>query len=749
MQILRYIYPTIKLHAGSSLGNLATFVQLDPEGNIHGLWSAADNSFYLGRLSIEFSSDGRKVVPVETVFEPLCQTTLFRESGLEISKKIRITFSDNLESPQDELRRVFLEIDARNTSASASELRIVVNLTFPAMPSPLFTKKPPAEETNKQFSTSHDSRSVTVRELSTSGKLVVRFSEPASIMVSDGKTAHVEFEISIPAGETVSLKTTLMIEPSSGPNISPAAQVNRNWTRSNDSSAALDKLLQASDILTPSGIINRGIYWAKANTVQVQHRFRSGFGFTNDPPQDIVVVRDLAWYIMGCDYLNPAFSRKLIDLTEKYCYHTDGKLTEFIHANEIKPDLHDYDLNINDDTPLFILALLHHAKLSGEQEFTGRAFRLASRAANYILSQVKNGLVYCDANGTNVMGIASWRNIIDDYNLTGYVTEINAECVEALRAVSELAEMAGEKSEAERYLTEAKKIEENVLSKLRQDGKSLFYLNIDQKGIPHADVTGDLVFPALFNVGDRELRRKIVDRLFEEDLWTVYGARTVAGKDPTYDPKFGMNLMGGVWPNLTAWFAMAAAEFYPGRIAEAMEKIYTISEVGNPAEFGNVVPGEFPERLHGDDFTSMGMGMSPWMPPTYLWLAIEGLLGFDARRKTARINPNLPSDWRFLCAFGIPVRGKRISIVVYQGAVYTDSDIECSLPVYRGEFTHLKHSDELRVFKFTDSHGTRMFAFSPVKFEGNASIPLNEHSEEIDFKLGANELKEIDVEEAD
>ncbi len=746
---MNYNYPIENLYAGSSLGNLFTFVLLDSESNIHGIWSSIDNSYYLGNLSFGFFSGTEEIAPSNTIFEPSGQTTLFESEGLHIAKRITLPFSNDLNASREELQKVLVDIEASNLSNARTNLRVVAKFRFPAVAAPFFTKKPSVEETEKEYVINHNSRFLTAREVLTNKKTIVRFSEPAASFVTDSKTAHVQFELNLSPHETAILNIVLCVDPVAGENFVLGRKGSVGSRRADSSPSKLQEMLSTSDFMTPSGVINRGIYWAKVNTLRVQHKFRSGFGFTNDPPQDIIVVRDLAWYAMGCDYLSPAFSRRLIDLAEDYCYHEDGKLTEFIHADEIAPDLNDYDLNINDDTPLFIMALEHHALLSGDTGFTMKAFKLAMLAANYIFTQLKGGLVYCDAKGTNVRGIASWRNIIDGYNLTGCVTEINAECCAALHAAAHLANMVGVSSLANKYEEEAAKLEKNMLSKLRRDETGLFFLNIDQEGVPHAAITGDLVFPVLFGIGDEKLRLKIVDRLLSEDLWTDYGARTVANTDPTYDPQFGMNLMGGIWPNLTAWFAMAAKEFYPERVAEAMEKIYMISELESPVEFGNVVPGEFPERLNGDNFKSMGMGMSPWMPPTYLWLGIEGLLGLKVNEKSVKIEPSLPHDWTFLCVFNIPVKGEKISVVIYEGMIYADVRIESELSTRVGTFSQIRNSLELRVFKFIDDIGVKVFAFSFLGYEGKVSIPVNEHSIDIDLILAENEMKEICVDETD
>ena len=79
----------------------------------------------------------------------------------------------------------------------------------------------------------------------------------------------------------------------------------------------------------------------------------------------------------------------------------------------------DYKLNINDNTPLLVLALWHHYNATGDVAFLRRVYRASKRAAEYILSQRnEQGLVWCTATGTADWGIVGWRNVIADYRLS-------------------------------------------------------------------------------------------------------------------------------------------------------------------------------------------------------------------------------------------------------------------------------------------------------------------------------------------
>ncbi len=197
--------------------------------------------------------------------------------------------------------------------------------------------------------------------------------------------------------------------------------------------------------------------------------------------------------------------------------HDGGKLTEYFHADETVPVRHDYHLNINDDTPLFVWGLIHHALVSGDRKFLSRHWSVIAGACDWILLQVRDGLVRCMAEGTNVWGICSWRNIIDDYTLSGAVTEINAECCLALRLAAGAAEVLGYTGESKRYLDAADTLRREINSRLRSGKTGMYLLNLDNEGGAHHDVTGDQIFPVLAGVADDGMSRTILD--------TAHGAR--------------------------------------------------------------------------------------------------------------------------------------------------------------------------------------------------------------------------------
>ncbi len=666
---MKYTVKVEDLTTGSSLGNFLLFARFDKETNLEGLWHSKDNKFYCGRWKINFYIAGERLNPVETTFEPLLQVTKYENSSGDVIalKKSFLPFVriENLEVMVEKLRNLFYVISLENRTDEEVEFKISHSIILPAVDSPYFTKQPPDDEKTKKFNFEVSDGVLKFKPV----ELDEQERNLASNFVFDefnfdGASLECIQSVKVNPGET---KEVILFFSIGGFEVE---EIKKFYDEIfNFSLSEIEKILETASIFTPNKVINNGVKWAKVNMCRVEHLYRTGFAFTNDPPQDIVVMRDLAWFILGSDYVTPRFSHELVDFAFRYGIHPDGKVTEYVHANELNPKLYDYNLNINDNTPLLIWAVYHHINLCGEHNVL-KEYEKLKEIADYILTQLKDGLVYSRTEGQGVYGITSWRNIIDGYNLGGYVSEINSECAFSLRIVSKIADSLCNKLDALKYKNHADALRDAFMRKLISEITNLPLLNIDSNGVRHHDITGDLVFPLMFGVVDDEKARKIAMRLIQPDLWTEFGVRTVSSMEENYDPEIAYQLLGGVWPNLTAWVGYAVRKFYPEKVAEAMINIFKLIESQKPIKYQNIVPGQFPERLHGENGSSKGMTLSPWMPPTYIWLAVEGLLGFSFEFDKVKIEPSLPPSWEWIAIENLNFKGRLIDAFIFEGKLY-------------------------------------------------------------------------------
>src|SRR5205814_1734563 len=82
------------------------------------------------------------------------------------------------------------------------------------------------------------------------------------------------------------------------------------------------------------------------------------------------------------------------------------------------------------------------------------------------------------------------------------------------------------------------------------------------------------------------------------------GLRILSQYDPAYHPRFGWGLMGGSWPNATAWAAAAIAHHWPDLAWQLAEEIAQslFPQKGIPT--GVSVPGQFPDVQQGYPITT-------------------------------------------------------------------------------------------------------------------------------------------------
>jgi hypothetical protein len=458
----------------------------------------------------------------------------------------------------------------------------------------------------------------------------------------------------------------------------------------------LEQVLQRSSFLSPDPVLNDGALWSKVNMRRVMGHYPQGTAFTNDPGNtSAVVVRDAAWFIYGNDYFMPQFSRELLDKLLEVQY-PNGKMPEYFDALDGRVE--DDGLNINDDTPLFVLAANHHFRSTGDQGWLRQAYPSIARATRYILSQRdERGLVFCHARDPrgNVWAIASWRNIIPGYSINGAVTEVNSECVAALHAAAELSLEVGLDQDATEFRASANDLREAMNQHLINPETGLYYLNIDVDGNKHTDVTGDLVFPVMFQAADEDTGFRIISRLNAPDFATPAGIRTISRNDPRYDPAAYAGLLGGVWPGLTWWYAFSAARYHPDWMAGALRSSFEHYSA-NPRKH-NTVPGQFSEYFDGESLVNKGVRLSPWEPPRFLWAAIEGICGVTMTTRALKLHPLIPENWRWAALRNLVFHGSSITLVIVrqQGELHVygtqKAETACTQHVYEEDV-----SDDVR-----------------------------------------------------
>ncbi len=687
-----YVLPEAETPFGMTLGNYKAYASSTPKGGIRGLWDADTDQIIFGthQIAYRLRDRGTTLFPYQIqrtfTFMPHAQLAHF-----DLDERVRVTESFYVPHGTEHDRAVAFVVDVTLENRSAEHASTSV------FPWALLVGQRFYGEPEKEVHAAARGSHVRIGNLVTGASRFWGASRaPDAVVVSlreavlqaamgrgtlreDGHLDEVtpalaeyvggrifgafEFRIDLPPGAVERLRIACVYHRDGDDLAQPLYEtLLADPNALGATEAYYAARLADARFLTPSPEISRGVVWARANMLRIVKEYPQGWGSTNSPPSDILVSRDTSWFVHGYDYFMPDFSRAAIEVFND-CLEPSGQVVEYVRG--VSGFKTSYDLNINDDTPLHLIAMLHHYNATLDDAWVRRTLGVTIRVADYLLSQRdQNGLVFCNAKGVDMYGISSWRNIIPYYTLDGAVTEINAEAVFALEAAATLCAVAGDTEHFKTYGREATALREKMLALLFNVDTTGFVLNYDKDQHYQDNFTADEVFPVLFDIATPEQRRVILERLSEPDFTTPVGLRTISTADSWYFPSHGFGLLGGVWPDLTLWFAVALARNgFADRAAHWLAAIYGAMEAGAAR---NCVPGQFAEWFDGGSLTNRGMYMSPWTGAKYLWAVAETVGGLDGYRTSGRQHfaPQIPAGWRWVAGVRVRRGAARFTYVI-------------------------------------------------------------------------------------
>jgi hypothetical protein len=677
---------------GLLLGNYKTYAQSTAKGGVRGLWDADTDQIIFGTHHIAYRISDRTFFPHQIerdlTFLPYAQISEFTlDHRIHVTEAFFVPYGSGFD------RAVSFVVDVTLFNPGATEVEVAV------FPWAMLVGQRFYGEPEHEVRAWNDGRFICSKNLETGGErwwggslapVAVELSlreqvllqsmrrgtltkEPAQTLddvtpqqaelVSRRIFGSFEYRIGVAAGARESLRLAVVYHKEGTEHSRPVLEaLLRDRRVLHSTQGYFTERLADARFLVPSPEISRGVAWAKANMLRIVKEYPHGWGATNSPPSDILVSRDTSWLVHGFDYFWPEFSRNALEVFNQ-ALEESGLMIEYVRG--VSGYKTDYDLNINDDTPLHVIAMLHHYNATLDDVWVRERIGLVVKLTDYMLTQRDDhGLINCRAKGVDMYGISSWRNIIPYYTLDGAVTEINAEAVYALEGAAMLCAVVGDTDHWERYSDEARRMREAMMKHLFNDDTGAFVLNYDQDGNYQDNFTADEIFPVLFGIADPAQQRAILSRLLEADFVTPVGLRTISTADAWYFPSYGFGLLGGIWPDLTIWFAVALAR--NGMTDEAvnfLNGLYAAMESGSPR---NTVPGEFAEWFDGGSLSNRGMYLSPWTGAKYLWAVAETVGGLNGYRTSGRphLAPLRPKGWQWVAAARVHWGGRRCTYVI-------------------------------------------------------------------------------------
>jgi hypothetical protein len=765
---------------GLLLGNLKTYAQSTAKGGVRGLWDADTDQIIFGTHHIAYRLGDRTFFPHQIerdlTFLPYAQISEFTlEHRVHVTEAFYVPFGAGFD------RAVSFVVDVTLYNPGAQEVEVAL-FPWAMLVGQRFYGEPEHEVRawndgrficSKNLETGGErwwggSRAPAAVQLSLREQVLLEAMRRATLATEDSPQTlgdvtpqqaelvsrrifgAFEYRIAVAPGARESLRLAVVYDKGGTERSRPVLEsLIRDQRALHDTQGYFTQRLADARFLTPSPEISRGMAWAKANMLRIVKEYPHGWGATNSPPSDILVSRDTSWLVHGFDYFWPEFSRNALEVFNR-AMEDSGLMVEYVRG--VSGYKTDYDLNINDDTPLHLIAMLHHYNATLDDEWVRRHSAMIVKLADYMLTQRDDhGLICCRAKGVDLYGISSWRNIIPYYTLDGAVTEINAEAVFALEAAAMLCAVVGDNDHWERYGNEAQRMREAMMDFLYNDDTGAFVLNYDQEGNYQDNFTADEIFPVLFNIADEPQRRAILARLQEADFVTPVGLRTISTADAWYFPSYGFGLLGGIWPDLTLWCSVALAR--NGMTDAAVHFLsvsYAAMEGGSPR---NTVPGEFAEWFDGGSLSNRGMYLSPWTGAKYLWAVAETVGGLNGYRTSGRphLAPLRPKGWQWVAAARVHWGGRRCTYVVdlQNDTIYGDMpELSAEEPftcIYAGRDVSDEVTTspvEVGALAFEDEHGAvRIFVGNLTDRARNVLLEFRGHTARVDMAPG--ELREV------
>ena len=331
-----------------------------------------------------------------------------------------------------------------------------------------------------------------------------------------------------------------------------------------------------------------------------------------------------------------ATSRAALDFLSRF-QREDGKVPhEISQSASLVPWFKDfpYPWASADATPLFIVAMNDYAMQSGDISFVREKWDNLWRAYQFLRSTY-------DANGfAQNFGIGhGWVEggpllpVKNEYYQAGLG-------VEALRALSNLARLAGKEDVSKQLGAEFQKssaaLDHTFWSP--EAGNYAFALNQGNQRIDELSVLTTV--PMWFGLSDAGNANATITKLAAEGHQTDWGMRIISKQSQVYDGS-GYHY-GAVWPLFTGWASVAEYRYHRAFPAYANLRANALLAVDGAL-------GHFTEVLSGDYYQSFATS-SPhqiWSAAMVISPILRGMFGFEtnAEKKEVTLAPHVPADW--------------------------------------------------------------------------------------------------------
>jgi glycogen debranching enzyme len=347
--------------------------------------------------------------------------------------------------------------------------------------------------------------------------------------------------------------------------------------------------------------------------------------------------RDSMWTSLALDAEGDfANTRKALEFIGKY-QRDDGKIPhEIAQGASFVPWFKDYPYAYAsaDATPLYIITMNDYVVQSGDLAFAQSKWDSAWKAYQFLRSTY-------DTQGLP-QNFGFGHGWIEGGPLLPVKTELYQSGLgaEALRALSNLARLAGKENESQELASafEKQKALVNNAFWLADKKRFAFALDKDNKALDEASVLSTV--PMWFGILDDQKASAMITQLSDADHQTDWGMRIISGSASRYSG--GGYHYGSVWPLFTGWASVGEYRYHQEHSSYANLRANALLALDGS-------PGHVTEVLSGDYYQGLSTS-SPhqiWSAAMVVAPILRGMFGLstDAKNATVTLAPHLPADW--------------------------------------------------------------------------------------------------------
>ena len=408
-----------------------------------------------------------------------------------------------------------------------------------------------------------------------------------------------------------------------------------------------DYLARTVNVELPDADLQKAYDWSRVSMVQgmVTNPFLgtglvAGYrtsGESQRPGFAWYFGRDSEWTSLALDAAGDfASTRTALDFLSKF-QREDGKIPhEISQGASFVPWFKDfpYGFASADATPLYIIAMSDYARAGGDTAFAKEKWQSVWKAYEFLKS------TYDERGLPKNLGVGhGW---VEGGPLLPVKTELyqSGAGAEALRALANLARLAGHEEESKTLAQEFEKQRALVNQSFWLPEKKRYAFALDRDGKPVDEPSVLATVPMWFGVLDEEKAVQMIEQLADFDQQTDWGMRIISSRSAKFGG--GGYHYGSVWPLFTGWASVS--EYRNHRAFPAYANLRANALLALDGSLGHVT-----EVLSGDYYQPLSTS-SPhqiWSAAMVVSPLLRGMFGLevDAAKKTLTFAPHVPADW--------------------------------------------------------------------------------------------------------